>query len=149
MSLQSSSSSNVVVYTVCSHCILQASLVQVILYLRVLLYIFISFICSCITCMKLIGHDCNKSSACFYIDNFAQFTLHAYWLVLCIPRSNNAPACQVALSNVLRATNRNADSIASSALTKQNCYPERRSHGLVSLVVHSEVLHESEDRQFC
>ena len=51
MSLHISSSSNVVV---CSHCTLQNSLVQVILYLRVLLYIFISFIFSCITCMKLI-----------------------------------------------------------------------------------------------
>ena len=57
MSLHISSSSNVVIYTVCSHCILQASLVQVILDLRVLLFIFISFIFSCITCMELIGHD--------------------------------------------------------------------------------------------
>ena len=63
MSLHISSSSNVVVYTVCSHCTLQASLVQVILYLRVLVFIFISFISSCLTCMKLIGHDCkNKNS---------------------------------------------------------------------------------------
>ena len=58
MSLHISSSSNVVVYTVCSHCTLQASLVQVILYLRVLLFILISFIFSYITCMKLIGYDC-------------------------------------------------------------------------------------------
>ena len=55
MSLHFSSSSNAVG---CSHCTLQASLVHVILYLRVLLFIFISFIFSCITCMKLIGHDC-------------------------------------------------------------------------------------------
>ena len=60
MSLHISSSSNVVVYTVCFHCILQASLVQVILYLRILLFIFIYFIFSCITCMKLIGHDCQN-----------------------------------------------------------------------------------------
>ena len=57
MSLHISSSSNVVLYPVCSHCTLQASLVQVILYLNVLLFVFISFIFSCITCMKLIGHD--------------------------------------------------------------------------------------------
>ena len=62
MSLHISSSSNVVVYTVCSHCTLQASLVQVILYLRVLLFIFISFIFSCITCMKLIRHDCKNKT---------------------------------------------------------------------------------------
>ena len=55
-----SSSNNVVVYTVCSHCTLQANLVQVILYLSVLLFILISFIFSCITCMKLIGHDCKN-----------------------------------------------------------------------------------------
>ena len=60
MSLHISSSSNVVVYSVCSHCTLQDSLVQVILYLRVLLFIFISFIFSCITCMTLIGHDSKK-----------------------------------------------------------------------------------------
>ena len=40
-----------------------------------------------------------------------------------IPRSDDAPACQLALSKargacLLPATNRNADSIASSALTK-------------------------------
>ena len=40
MSLYISSLSNVVVYTVCSHCTSQASLVQVILYLRVVLFIF-------------------------------------------------------------------------------------------------------------
>ena len=40
---------------------LQTSLVQVILYLRVLLFICISFIFSCISCMKLIGHDCNNN----------------------------------------------------------------------------------------
>ena len=57
MSLHISSSSNVVVYTVCSHCTLQASLVQVILYLRVLLS---SFICFTFSCMKLIGHDCKN-----------------------------------------------------------------------------------------
>ena len=56
------SSSNVVVYIVCSHCTLQASLVQVILYLRILLFIFISFIFSCITCMKLIGHECKNQN---------------------------------------------------------------------------------------
>ena len=68
MSLHISSSINVVVYTVCSHCTLQASLVQVILYLRVLLFIFISFIFSYITCMKLIGHDCNnKKSKSSYV----------------------------------------------------------------------------------
>ena len=60
MSFHISSSSNVVVYTVCTHCTLQASLVQVILYLRVLLFIFISFIFSCITFMTLIGHDCKN-----------------------------------------------------------------------------------------
>ena len=65
-----------------------------------------------------------KNSAwCFYVGQFAQFTLRAYWLVLYIPRSDDAPACQVALPNargacLLPATNRNADSIASSALTK-------------------------------
>ena len=60
MSLHISSVSNVVVYTVYSHCTLKASLVQVILHLRVLLFIFITFIFSCITCMKLIGHDCKN-----------------------------------------------------------------------------------------
>ena len=50
MSLHISSSSNVVVYTVCSHCNLQACA-------RVLVFIFIYFLFSCITCMKLIGHD--------------------------------------------------------------------------------------------
>ena len=68
MSLHISSSSNVVVYTVCSHCTLQASLVQVILYLRVLLFILISFIFSCITCMELNGYECknkqNKINLC-------------------------------------------------------------------------------------
>ena len=54
MSLHISSSNNVVVYTVCSHCTLQDSLVQVILYLMVLLFILISLIFSCITCMKLL-----------------------------------------------------------------------------------------------
>ena len=54
------SSINVVVYSVCSHCSLQASLVQYILYVRVLLFVFISFIFSCMTCMKIIGNDCNK-----------------------------------------------------------------------------------------
>ena len=54
------SSINVVVYSVCSHCTLQASLVQFILYVRVLLFIFISFIFSCKTCMTIIGNDCNK-----------------------------------------------------------------------------------------
>ena len=48
MSLHISSSSNIVV---CSHCTLQASLVQAILYLRVLLFIFIYFTFSCITCI--------------------------------------------------------------------------------------------------
>ena len=62
MSLHISSSINVVVYTVCSHCTLQASLVQVILYLWVLHFIFISFIFSCITCMKFIGHDCKNKN---------------------------------------------------------------------------------------
>ena len=57
MSLHISSSRNVVICTVCSHCTLQAILMQVILYLKVLLFIFNSFIFSCITCMKLIGHD--------------------------------------------------------------------------------------------
>ena len=64
-----------------------------------------------------------KQRAMFYVGQFAQFTLRAFWLVLCIPRSDDAPACQVALPNargacLLPATNRNADSIASSALTK-------------------------------
>ena len=39
-SLHVFSSINAVVYTVCSHCTLQASLVQVILYLKGLLFIF-------------------------------------------------------------------------------------------------------------
>ena len=67
---------------------------------------------------------CGRKTArnVFYIGEFAQFTLRAYWLVLCIPRSDDAPACQVALSNargtcLLPTTNRNADSIANSALT--------------------------------
>ena len=34
------SSFNVVVYSVCLHCTLQASLVQVILYVRILLFVF-------------------------------------------------------------------------------------------------------------
>ena len=54
------SSINVVVYSVCSRCTLQASLVQFILYVRVLLFIFISFIFVCMTCMTIIGNDCNK-----------------------------------------------------------------------------------------
>ena len=41
-------------------CTLQASHVQVILYLRVLLFIFIYFTFSCMTCMTVIGHDCKK-----------------------------------------------------------------------------------------
>ena len=57
LSLHVFSSINIVVYTICSHCTLQASVVQVILYLKVLLFIFISFIFSCITCMKMIWHD--------------------------------------------------------------------------------------------
>ena len=59
-SLYMFSSINVVVYSVCSHCTLQASLVQVILYVKVLLFIFISFIFSCMTYMKIIRNDCNK-----------------------------------------------------------------------------------------
>ena len=51
---------NVVVYSVCSHCALHASVVQFILDVRVLLFIFISFILSCMTYMKIIGSDCNK-----------------------------------------------------------------------------------------
>ena len=45
-------------YTVCSHCTLQASLVQIILYLRGLLFIFSYYIFSCMTCMKMIAYDC-------------------------------------------------------------------------------------------
>ena len=64
-----------------------------------------------------------KQRVMFYVGQFAQFTLRAFWLVLCIPRSDDAPACQVALSNARGAClpppiNRNADSIASSVLTK-------------------------------
>ena len=54
------SSINVVVYSVSSHCPLQVSLVQFILYVRVLLFIFISFVFSCMTCMNIIGNDCSK-----------------------------------------------------------------------------------------
>ena len=49
------SSINVVVYSVCSHCTLQASLVKFILYVRLLLFNFIYFIFSSMTCMKIIG----------------------------------------------------------------------------------------------
>ena len=59
-SLHVFSSINVVVYSVCSHYTLQASLVQFILYVRVLLFIFISFTFSCMTCMNIIGDYCNK-----------------------------------------------------------------------------------------
>ena len=55
------SSVNIVVYYVCSHCTCQASLVQVILYLRVLLLILIYFIFSCMTYMKLIRNDCTNN----------------------------------------------------------------------------------------
>ena len=61
-SLHVFTSINVVVYTVCSYCTLQASFVQVILYVRVLLFIFISFIFSCMTYMKIIGNYCNKNT---------------------------------------------------------------------------------------
>ena len=54
MSLQISSSNNVVVVHIVLY---KLAFLQVIIYLRVLLFIFISFIFSCITCMKLIGHD--------------------------------------------------------------------------------------------
>ena len=83
----------------------------------------------------------NNSAWCFYVGQFAQFTLRAYWLVLCIPRSDDAPACQVALSNargacLLLATNRNADSIASTALTKcvsgkAMSHPGSRDFGII------------------
>jgi len=43
-SLHVFSSINVVVYTTWLHCTLQANLVQVILYLRFLLFMFISFV---------------------------------------------------------------------------------------------------------
>ena len=55
VSLYMFSSINVVVYSVCSHCTLQASLVKFILYVRLLLFNLISFIFSCMTCMKIIG----------------------------------------------------------------------------------------------
>ena len=48
------SSINVVVYSVCLHGTLQASLEQFILYVRVLLFIFISFIFSCMILRKLL-----------------------------------------------------------------------------------------------
>ena len=51
---------NVVVNIVCLHCTLQPSLVQIIFYLRMLLFILIYFIFSCMTCMKMIRHDCKK-----------------------------------------------------------------------------------------
>ena len=64
-----------------------------------------------------------KQRVMFYVGQFVQCTLRAFWLVLCIPRSDDAPACQVALPNargacLLPATNCNADSIASSVLTQ-------------------------------
>jgi len=45
---------------ICSHCTLQASHEQAILYLRFLLFSFIFLIFSCMTCMKIIGHDCKN-----------------------------------------------------------------------------------------
>jgi len=62
-----------------------------------------------------------KTARNVFIHVTSLSTLRACWLVLCIPRSDDAPACQVALSNargacLLPATNRNADSIVCDAL---------------------------------
>ena len=51
------SSINVVVYYVCLHGTLQASLEQFILYVRVLLFIFIYFIFSCMILRKLLTNN--------------------------------------------------------------------------------------------
>ena len=95
-SLHVFSSINVVVYTrLCSHCTLHASLVQVILCLRVLLFILIYSIFSCMTYMKIIGHDCkniNNKNNLYVVKMKLNVVLNAchnnYWQVSTINCEN-------------------------------------------------------------